>query len=292
MLKCVWSVFYREVESLESAIYIVATPIGNLADITLRAVDVLKGVDLVAAEDTRHSRRLLDHYDVSTKMISLHEHNESEKSDYLISRVKEGESVALISDAGTPLISDPGYTLVSRAKECGVNVVPVPGPSALIAALCSSGIASDKFIFEGFLPAKNKAKEEVLKAYENERRTVIFYESPHRILATLEVMARVFGGRKLCVARELTKRYETIKYGLVSEILHWMQADDHQSRGEFVLVLDGSQNEPLSASDEQKLTLLSRLLQELPPKKASAVVADVMGGSKKEIYNLALSLRS
>lgn len=277
---------------MESAIYIVATPIGNLADITLRAVDVLKGVDLVAAEDTRHSRRLLDHYDVSTKMISLHEHNESEKSDYLISRVKEGESVALISDAGTPLISDPGYTLVSRAKECGVNVVPVPGPSALIAALCSSGIASDKFIFEGFLPAKNKAKEEVLKAYENERRTVIFYESPHRILATLEVMARVFGGRKLCVARELTKRYETIKYGLVSEILHWMQADDHQSRGEFVLVLDGSQNEPLSASDEQKLTLLSRLLQELPPKKASAVVADVMGGSKKEIYNLALSLRS
>jgi 16S rRNA (cytidine1402-2'-O)-methyltransferase len=277
---------------LESAIYIVATPIGNLADITLRAVDVLKGVDLVAAEDTRHSRRLLDHYGVSTKMISLHEHNESEKSDYLISRVKEGESVALISDAGTPLISDPGYTLVSRAKDAGVNVVPIPGPSALITALSASGIASDKFIFEGFLPAKSKAKDEVLQSYDNEQRTVIFYESPHRILATLDAMSRVLGARKLCVARELTKRYETIKSGLISEVLAWMSDDEDQSRGEFVLVLEGSNDEPLSASDAQKLSLLSRLLQELPPKKASAVVADVMGGSKKEIYNMALSLKS
>ena len=277
---------------MESAIYIVATPIGNLADITLRAVDVLKGVDLVAAEDTRHSRRLLDHYGVSTKMISLHEHNESEKSDYLISRVKEGESVALISDAGTPLISDPGYTLVSRAKDAGVNVVPIPGPSALITALSASGIASDKFIFEGFLPAKSKAKDEVLQSYDNEQRTVIFYESPHRILATLDAMSRVLGARKLCVARELTKRYETIKSGLISEVLAWMSDDEDQSRGEFVLVLEGSNDEPLSASDAQKLSLLSRLLQELPPKKASAVVADVMGGSKKEIYNMALGLKS
>lgn len=276
---------------MESAIYIVATPIGNLSDITLRAIEVLKAVDVVAAEDTRHTRKLLEHYGIATKMISLHEHNEFEKSAYIIGLVKEGQSVALVSDAGTPLISDPGYTLVLRAKESGVLVRPIPGPSALVAALCASGVASDTFIFEGFLPAKKKAKEEVLQSYLAERRTVIFYESPHRILVTLEAMSDVLAGRKLCVARELTKRYETIKYGEVSEVLAWMKADEDQTRGEFVLVLEGSQEEPLSVSDEQKLKLLARLLLELPPKKASAVVADVMGGSKKEIYNLALSLK-
>ncbi|KZY39356.1 rRNA (cytidine-2'-O-)-methyltransferase [Oleiphilus sp. HI0078] len=276
---------------MESAIYIVATPIGNLSDITLRAIEVLKAVDVVAAEDTRHTRKLLEHYGIATKMISLHEHNESEKSAYIIGLVKEGQSVALVSDAGTPLISDPGYTLVLRAKESGVLVRPIPGASALIAALCASGVASDTFIFEGFLPAKKKAKEEVLQSYLAERRTVIFYESPHRILVTLEAMSDVLAGRKLCVARELTKRYETIKYGEVSEVLAWMKADEDQTRGEFVLVLEGSQEEPLSVSDEQKLKLLARLLLELPPKKASAVVADVVGGSKKEIYNLALSLK-
>jgi len=157
--------------------------------------------------------------------------------------------------------------------------------------LSSSGIASDKFIFEGFLPAKAKGKEEVLSSYLTERRSVIFYESPHRILSTIEAMTKVFGDRELCVARELTKRFETIKFGRLPELLVWMQSDSDQTKGEFVLILAGSKEEPLSASDEQKLSLLARLLQELPPKKASAVVADVLGGSKKEIYNLALSLK-
>ncbi len=276
---------------MESAIYIVATPIGNLSDITLRAIEVLKAVDVVAAEDTRHTRRLLEHYGISAKMLSLHEHNESEKSAYIIDQVEQGSSVALVSDAGTPLISDPGYTLVLRAKESGLRVIPVPGPSALITALCASGVASDKFIFEGFLPAKAKAREEVLQSYCRECRTVIFYESPHRIISTLEMMAKELAGRKLCVARELTKRYETIKYALVEEVLAWMKADDDQSRGEFVLVLEGSQEAPLTASESEKIALLERLLRELPPKKASAVVSDVMGGSKKEIYSLVLALK-
>lgn len=276
---------------MESAIYIVATPIGNLSDITLRALDVLKSVDFVAAEDTRHSKRLFDHYGISVKTVSLHEHNESEKSEFIIDQVQQGMSVALVSDAGTPLISDPGYTLVTRAKLRGVKVIPVPGVSALVAALSSSGISSDKFIFEGFLPAKTKAKHELLESYSNEKRTVIFYESPHRVQQTLELMVEVLPGRKLCVARELTKRYETIKLGCVEDIYAWMLEDDNQTRGEFVLILEGSSSPALSASEEQKKVLLLRLLKELPPKKASAVVSDVLGGSKKEIYGLALSLK-
>ena len=276
---------------MESAIYIVATPIGNLSDITLRAIEVLKGVDFVAAEDTRHTRKLLDHYGIEAQMISLHDHNEVAKSDDVIGKVVQGASVALVSDAGTPLISDPGYTLVAKAKKQGVSVRPIPGPSALIAALCASGIASDKFIFEGFLPAKSKAREGVLQSYQRERRTVIFYESPHRIISSLEAISQVLAGRKMCVARELTKRYETIRVGAVEEVLAWMKADDDQKRGEFVLVLAGSEEEPVAASDEQKIALLARLMSELPPKKASAIVSDVLGGSKKEIYSLALSLQ-
>jgi 16S rRNA (cytidine1402-2'-O)-methyltransferase len=276
---------------LESAIYIVATPIGNLSDITFRAIDVLKGADIVAAEDTRHTKRLLDHYGISAKMMSLHEHNESEKSDYIIDQVASGASVALVSDAGTPLISDPGYILVVRAKQRGVKVVPIPGPSAVITALSASGISSDKFIFEGFLPAKSKAKQEVLQSFITEKRTVIFYESPHRIMSTLEMMEDSLGGRILCVARELTKRYETIRYGSVEEVRAWMSEDLNQTKGEFVLILEGSKAPELSASDEQKMVLLERLLKEMPPKKASAVVSDVLGGSKKDIYGLALCLK-
>jgi 16S rRNA (cytidine1402-2'-O)-methyltransferase len=283
--------FYRELILLESAIYIVATPIGNLSDITLRAIDVLKEVDLVAAEDTRHTRRLLEYHGIAAKTISLHEHNETQKSDSLIEQVLQGRSIALVSDAGTPLISDPGYILVQRAKQHGVSVVPIPGPSALIAALSASGVPSDKFIFEGFLPAKNKSKRELLESFENEKRTVMFYESPHRIVSTMEMMVECFPLRNMCVARELTKCYETIKYDTAENILSWMKADENQTRGEFVLVLEGSSDPVLSENEEQKKVLLARLLEELPPKKASAVVSDVLGGSKKEIYALALSMK-
>lgn len=277
---------------MESAIYIVATPIGNLSDITLRAIDVLMGVDLVAAEDTRHTRKLLDHHGISTRMVSLHEHNEAERALSLLQKVQSGDSLALVSDAGTPLISDPGHVLVGLANDLGVKVIPVPGPSALTAALSVCGVPCGRFIFEGFLPAKRKAKSDILMAYQYEKKSIVFYESPHRILDTLELMHEIFGDRVLAVARELTKRFETIRRDRISEIKNWVDADANQQKGEFVLVLQGSGAEELSVSDKEKNQLLARLLVDLPPKKASAIVADVLGGSKKEIYNLALQLKN
>jgi len=277
---------------LESAIYIVATPIGNLSDITLRALEVLSRVDVIAAEDTRHTRKLLDHHGISTRMASLHEHNESERAASMLEKVQQGASLALVSDAGTPLISDPGHVLVSLANKMGVKVVPVPGPSAVTAALSVCGIPCGRFIFEGFLPAKKKAKTDVLREYEDEKKAVVFYESPHRILDTLELMHEVFGDRVLTVARELTKRFETVRRDSLPLILEWVRTDLNQQKGEFVLVLQGSESEGLSASDAEKKALLMRLLVELPPKKASAVVADILGGAKKEIYNLALQLKN
>ena len=276
---------------MESAIYIVATPIGNLSDITLRALDTLRQVDLIAAEDTRHTRRLLEHHGIGTKMSSLHEHNELGRSESIVDSVLAGKSVALVSDAGTPLISDPGHTLVDLAKSKGVRVIPIPGPSALIAALSVSGIACGKFVFEGFLPAKRKAKQDVLSTYINEKKAVIFYESPHRIMDTLIVMAEVFGDRCVTVARELTKRFETVHRDSLPRVIDWMQADNNQQKGEFVLVLSGSNLEPAESSEEEKKKLLSRLLEDLPPKKASALVSEILGGNKKEIYQLSLDLK-
>ncbi|MFT5718795.1 MAG: 16S rRNA (cytidine1402-2'-O)-methyltransferase [Oleiphilaceae bacterium] len=276
---------------LESAIYIVATPIGNLSDITLRALEVLTQVDVIAAEDTRHTRKLLDHHGISTRMASLHEHNEAERAAAMLEKIAVGGSLALVSDAGTPLISDPGHVLVSLAHELGVKVVTIPGPSAVISALSVCGVPCGRFVFEGFLPAKKKAKTDVLMSYEYEKKAVVFYESPHRILDTLETMYEVFGDRVVGVARELTKRFETVRRDKLSEIVDWVRADLNQQKGEFVLVLHGSDAAVLSASDAEKEKLLARLLLELPPKKASAVVADLLGGAKKEIYNLALKLK-
>jgi len=276
---------------LESAIYVVATPIGNLADISSRAIDVLKGVDFIAAEDTRHTRKLLDHCGVTTRMISLHEHNESAKAADLLQKIIDGGSLALVSDAGTPLISDPGHVLVDLARTQGVRVVPVPGPSALIAGLSVCGIPCGRFIFEGFLPAKQKAKREVLQSYLNEKKAVVFYESPHRILNTLEMMLDVYGERQLALARELTKRFETVRRDVILGLLDWMRADPDQQRGEFVLVLHGSVASESEFSLEQKRRLLMKLLPDLPPKKASAIVVDILGGTKKEIYQLALELK-
>ena len=276
---------------MESALYIVATPIGNLKDITFRAVDVLGGVAVVAAEDTRHTKRLLDSLNIRAKMVSLHEHNEFERADSLLERVLRGESVALVSDAGTPLISDPGYILVEKAKARGVKVVPVPGPSAITAALSVSGVACGKFIFEGFLPAKTKAKRERIAQYEQETKTVVFYESPHRILATLEALADIYPNRILGIARELTKTFETVLNGNTRELLELVSSDSNQQKGEFVLVLEGAEKVERAAIDLDVERLLGLLLVELPPKKASAIVAEVLGVKKKDVYQLAISLK-
>lgn len=279
-------------KSLESGIYVVATPIGNLSDITHRAIEVLSGVDLIAAEDTRHSKKLLDHYGVSKSIVSLHEHNEAQKSQMLIDKVLSGQSIALISDAGTPLISDPGHILIKLARDHAVRLIPIPGPSALTAAISVAGIASSSFIFEGFLPAKRNAKRDILESVSDERRTVVFYESPHRIVSTIEVMDELYPDRDLVVARELTKRFETIKRASVAEILVWMKGDDNQQKGEFVLLLAGVQEADEGVDLGAQKVALSRALIDLPPKKAVALVVDIFGGSKKELYDLAIKIKN
>lgn len=268
---------------MESAIYVVATPIGNLADITMRGIDVLKNVDFVAAEDTRHTRRLLDYYGISAKLISYHEHNEDEKSNELIALVSSGKSIALVSDAGTPLISDPGHVLVSRARLAGIKVIPVPGASAAISALSVSGLPCGRFIFEGFLPVKQKAKKDYLESFRNEKRSVVFYESPHRIIDTLELLAELFPGRQICVARELTKRFETITTAATEFIFAFSKEDGDQQKGEFVIVLAGA-IDVKGEDDLARERLLVKLLEHLPPKKAVQIVVDEFGGDKKELY--------
>ena len=280
--------------SIESALYVVATPIGNLGDISQRAVDVLSKVDLVAAEDTRHTQRLLVHLGIDAQLISLHEHNERGKSESLVRRIEGGESIALVSDAGTPLISDPGYFFVKTARELGVKVVPIPGASALVTALSASGLASDRFVFEGFLPAKEGAKKKKLETFLTEKRTVIFYESPHRIVSTLESMAVVFGGeRRVVMARELTKTFETILSLPVNELLGVVKADHHQQKGEFVLLVEGVLEQ---AIDRESINFdveksMAVLLKELPIKKAASVVAEMTGLPKKELYSLGLTIQ-
>lgn len=275
----------------EASLYIVATPIGNLDDITLRAIETLKKVDFVAAEDTRHSQRLMNHLGVTAKLMALHEHNEREKSQALIDKVKDGKNIALVSDAGTPLISDPGYFLVKLAREQGVRVVPIPGVSAVVTALSVSGLPSDRFVFEGFLPAKLGAKTKRLDAFLYESRTVIFYESPHRILDTLKVMSEVYGAdRYLVVARELTKTFETIKGDSLGALLEWAEGDANQQKGEFVLLLEGVVDSPDVSSTEQD-KMLTLLMAEMPIKKATKIVSELVGGNKKELYQRALEIQ-
>ena len=278
-------------ESQAGQLFIVATPIGNLADFSARAIEVLKSVDVIAAEDTRHSKYLLQHYVIQTSTISLHEHNEQQRSDALCQRLLAGESVALISDAGTPLISDPGYRLVTTVRDAGIRVIPIPGCCALITALSASGLASDRFSFEGFLPAKSSARKQVMESLKSDARTLIFYESPRRLLAALEDAVLIFGEqRQACLARELTKLHETIETRPLIDLIDWVKADDNQQRGECVLLIEGSQNE--ATADEQEVSrLLKILLTELPVKKAAAMVANITGGSKNEAYQLALKLQ-
>jgi len=216
-------------------LYIVSTPIGNLSDITLRALETLKSADLIAAEDTRHSRKLLSHYDIHTPLTSYFEHNKFSKGPYLIKLLKEGKDIALITDSGTPGISDPGYKIIQLARDNDIEITAIPGPSAVIAALVLSGAPSDKFIFEGYLPVKSGARLRHLKEISNERRTVIFYESPHRLLKSLKDILQVLPQRDIIVARELTKKFEEIKQGKPQELLFYFE--NHKPRGEFVILI-------------------------------------------------------
>lgn len=272
------------------ALYVVATPIGNLEDISARALRVLREVSLIAAEDTRHSSRLLAHFGIQTPLAACHEHNERDEGGRFIGRLLAGEDVALISDAGTPLISDPGYHLVRQARAAGVAVVPVPGACALIAALSAAGLPSDRFIFEGFLPARAAARRARLEALKEEPRTLIFYEAPHRILESLGDFRDVFGGDRTAVlGRELTKAFETLKGLPLDELRAWVEADSNQQRGECVVLVEGwhaPQDE--SAVNAEALRVLDLLLAEMPLKRAAAIAAEITGVRKNLLYQAAL----
>lgn len=271
-------------------LYIVATPIGNLNDITLRAIETLKKVDMIAAEDTRHSGLLLQHIGVKAKLFALHDHNEQEKSHRLIEKLKNGASIALISDAGTPLINDPGYHLVKACRDNNITVVPIPGACAAIAALSVAGMPSDKFTYEGFLPAKRKARQDQLSQLVSETRTMIFYESKHRLLDTLSDMQLIFGDNKqILLAKELTKTWETIVSYPVPQLIEWLNEDINRQKGEFVLIVEGYKKTEIDI-DATVLLTLTLLQKELPLKKAAAITAEIYGLKKNQLYQLGLTL--
>ncbi len=272
-------------------LYVVPTPIGNLADMTPRAQQVLAEVDLIAAEDTRHSAKLLQHFAIKTPAVAYHEHNEREQTTRLVTKLQAGESIALISDAGTPLVSDPGYRLVHEARLAGVQVVPLPGACALIAALSASGLPSDRFIFEGFLPAKAAARRQSLQALQAESRTLIFYESTHRIKECIDDMLAVLGPeREVVLARELSKKFETIHGAPLADLAAWLAADDNQQRGEFVLLVRGAGVQEAGDVDTESERVLRLLMAELPLKQAAALAAQITGGKKNALYKHALAL--
>lgn len=279
-----------DANSAVGTLYVVATPIGNLDDISARALRVLTEVALIAAEDTRHSARLLQHFGIATPLAACHEHNERDEGGRFITRLLAGDDVALISDAGTPLISDPGYHLVRQARSAGIRVAPLPGACALIAALSAAGLPSDRFIFEGFLPAKQGARRARLELLREESRTLIFYEAPHRILESLGDLETVFGPQRPAVlARELTKTFETLKGLPLGELRAWVAADTNQQRGECVVVVGGWQApQGDDAVDMNARRVLRLLLAEMPLKRAAAVAAEITGIRKNLLYQLAL----
>lgn len=281
-----------EPASAAGTLYVVATPIGNLEDITRRAVRILQSVDLIAAEDTRHSLKLLQAIGARARMVALHEHNERHAVAELIDRLRAGRSIALISDAGTPLISDPGFHLVRAARDAGLPVVPVPGPSALIGALSVAGLPTDRFLFEGFPPARQAARRARLEALAETTCTLVFFESSHRILDSLADMAASFGeDRYAVVARELTKTFETVRGGTLGELLAWMQADADQQRGEFVVLVQGRPQTDGAAVSAQADATLRVLLEELPVKTAAKLASRLTGVNKRALYDRALQLR-
>lgn len=275
--------------SATGVLYVVATPIGNLADMVPRAVEALQTVAFIAAEDTRHSSRLLAHFDIKTPAIAYHDHSDDQRTEHILQRLLSGEHVALISDAGTPLVSDPGYRLVREARQSGIQVIPIPGACAMIAALSAAGLPSDRFAFEGFLPAKQTARCSVLQSLVNETRTLIFYEAPHRILETLRDIAQIFGAeREVVIARELTKTFETIRGGPVAEITDWVAGDSNQQRGEIVLLIRGASAPTASDMHAEAERVMRVLLEDLPIKQAASLGAKLTGLKKNFLYQWAL----
>lgn len=273
----------------ETVLYVVATPIGNLGDMVPRAVEVLQTVDVIAAEDTRHSTRLLNHFNISTPLVAYHDHTDERQVEALISRLKSGECIALISDAGTPLVSDPGYRLVRRARQESIRVVPVPGACALIAALSASGLPSDRFSFEGFLPPKSGQRLNRLAPLVSEERTLIFYEAPHRIEDCLADMAQAFGEqREAAIAREITKTFETIRSGSLQELVDFVASDPNQRKGEMVVMVRGKPKAQEQGLDVETERVMGILLKDLSVKQASQIGAEITGVKKKALYQWAL----
>jgi 16S rRNA (cytidine1402-2'-O)-methyltransferase len=280
------------VNNCEGILYIIATPIGNLEDITLRAIRILKEVDFIAAEDTRHTRKLLNAYGISTVMISLHEHNETEKSLLIIDKIKSGKRAAYVTDAGTPCISDPGHRLVKLAQAGNLRIIPVPGPSAVTTALSVSGFPSDNFIFYGFLPAKENKRRQMLEELKDEEKTVVFYESPRRYQASLRDMFDIFGDREIVVARELTKVFEEIKHGKISELLE--SSIKTRTKGEFTIILQGKEKKAASVTDIEIKNSLLNLWKNKKISLRDAVneIAEQNSWPRKKVYDLAVKLRS
>ncbi|MFB6421780.1 MAG: 16S rRNA (cytidine(1402)-2'-O)-methyltransferase [Candidatus Malihini olakiniferum] len=272
-----------------STLYIVPTPIGNLGDITKRALSTLRGVDAVAAEDTRHTGLLLKHFSISTRLLSLHDHNEQKKAEQLLINLQKGQSIALVSNAGTPLLNDPGYHLVRRCHEVAVRVVPLPGPCAAITALSAAGIALNRFCYEGFLPAKTKARQDYLLQLSEERRTLVFYESTHRLIDSLSDIVRILGkSRHVVLARELTKTWESIQGAKVGELLAWVKEDENRRKGEMVLIIKGFCGKKSTLSTES-LRTLKLLRAELSLKKASAITGKIHSVKKNDLYGYILA---
>lgn len=272
-------------------LYVVATPIGNLEDLAPRAARILAEVDLIAAEDTRHSGKLLKHFAIGTKVEAIHEHNERQQVPRLVEFLKAGKSIAFITDAGTPLVSDPGFHLVRAARQAGLRVTPVPGACAAIAALSVAGLPSDRFAFEGFPPAKTTARRAVFEKLREEGRTLIFYESPHRILESLQDMTDVLGPeREAVLARELTKQFETLHSGSLAEIQEWVGRDVNQQLGEFVVLVHGAPRPERESVGEDAVRILRILLEELPVSQAATLAAKITGLKKNRLYESALTL--
>lgn len=278
---------------MTGVLYVVATPIGNLDDMSARAVNILQQAALIAAEDTRHSARLLQHFFIKTPCIALHDHNEQSQIEGLMARLLAGESIALISDAGTPLISDPGYRLVAAAQEAAIRVSPIPGSCAAIAALSAAGLPSDRFVFEGFLPAKSGARRARLEVLSSESRTLILYEAPHRIVECLHDLCEFMGpARRIALGRELTKTFETMRRMPAAELRDWVSTDLHQQKGEIVLVVEGAPESAGNPGDAETDALLAKLLRYLPVKQAAQLAAELTGGRKNALYDRALVLHA
>ncbi len=276
---------------MTGVLYIVATPIGNLDDLGLRAIATLRAVDLIAAEDTRHSRRLLQHHGIDTPLVSCHEHNEAKRVDELLQKIADGQQIALISDAGTPLISDPGFRLVRAARERGVRVSPIPGPSSVMAALSAAGLPSDRFLFCGFLPAKAGERASRLRELRDFQTTLVFFESSHRIMAALAQIDEIFGARKCVIAKELTKLHENFLDGSAAELRARLERDTALQRGEFVVLIDNGAGDDAAALESDAIRLLDVLLDEVSVKMAVRIAMRLTGAKKNEIYQQALQLQ-